>query len=119
MFQYFRFRKSPFCGLLLALAWQSAHAESFELSTDDWVRPRSGTTVVGFEALRDAVEAWSADGGNGIIEIRYPGGEEGSLWARELTDWLVAFGVPSSHIQAAAGSSGRDRIMLDVIGPEK
>lgn len=124
MLMYFRLRIAHFFGsrrcygLLLATALQSAHAESFELNTDDWVRPRNGTTVVQFEALRQAVTAWSAEGGDGVIEIRYPGGEEGSLWARELTDWLVAFGVPSRHIQAAAGSAGRDRIVLEVLEPE-
>jgi hypothetical protein len=119
MLRYFRFRIATICGLLLAVVLQHAHAESFELSTDDWVRPRSGATVVEFEALRDAVAAWSAAGATGIIEIRYPGGEEGGLWAGELTDWLVAFGVPSRHIQTTAGSSGRDRIILDVIKSDK
>jgi hypothetical protein len=126
MLMYFRFRIAHFSAnnrgywLLLALALQSsAHAQSFELSTDDWVRPRNGQSVSEFKALQQAVAAWSADGGEGTIEIRYPGGEEGSLWARELTDWLVAFGVPSRHIQAAAGSAGRDRIVLNVIESEK
>jgi hypothetical protein len=124
MLMYFRFRIAQFFAnrrgywLLLAAVSQGAHAESFELNTDDWVRPRSGQAVAEFKALQQAVAAWSANGADGIIEIRYPGGEEGSLWARELTDWLVAFGVPSRHIQAAAGSAGRDRINLIVIEPE-
>lgn len=127
MLTYFRFRMTRFHGqrshrlllLLVAAALaQPAHAQSFELNTDDWVRPRSGATVVEFEALRKAVEAWSAAGGNGVIEIRYPGGEEGGLWARELTDWLVAFGVPSRHIRAAPGNARRDRIALEVMESE-
>lgn len=126
MLMYFRFRIARFSAnnrgywLLLAFALQpSAYAQSFELSTDDWVRPRNGQAVAEFKALQQAVAAWSADGGEGTIEIRYPGGEEGSLWARELTDWLVAFGVPSRYIQATAGSAGRDRIVLNVIESEK
>lgn len=122
---YFRFRMARFSGkhrycawLLAGLLAGTAHAQSFELNTDDWVRPRSGAAVVEFEALRKAVEAWSAGGGNGMIEIRYPGGEEGGLWARELTDWLVAFGVPSRHIRAVPGNARRDRIALEVMGPE-
>jgi hypothetical protein len=109
------------CVLLLAAVafMQPAGAQSFELNTDDWVRPRSGATVAGFEALRQAVEAWSASGGNGTIEIRYPGGEEGGLWARELTDWLVAFGVPSRHIHAVPGNARRDRIALEVMQPSR
>ncbi len=126
MLMYFRFRIARFSAnnrgywLLLAFALQSsAYAQSFELSTDDWVRPRNGQAVAEFKALQQAVTAWSANGGAGTIEIRYPGGEEGSLWARELTDWLVAFGVPSRYIQATAGSAGRDRIVLNVIESEK
>ncbi|HEY3486886.1 MAG TPA: hypothetical protein VGL10_02365 [Gammaproteobacteria bacterium] len=94
------------------------HAQSFELSTDDWIRPRSGETVVKFKALQQVVETWSGAGADDMIEIRYPGGEEGGLWASELTDWLVAFGVPSRYIQSAAGSVGRDRIVLIVVESE-
>jgi hypothetical protein len=122
---HFRFRMARFSGkhrccilLLAGVLAGTAHAQSFELNTDDWVRPRSGATVAGFEALRQAVEAWSASGGNGAIEIRYPGGEEGGLWARELTDWLVAFGVPSRHVRALPGSGRRDRIILEVMKAE-
>ncbi|HEX5056885.1 MAG TPA: hypothetical protein VFX02_10350 [Gammaproteobacteria bacterium] len=126
MLKYFRFRiphiRGQLCRdavLLASVLMQPAQAQSFELNTDDWVRPRNGAAIVGFEALRQTVEAWSAGGGSGIIEIRYPGGEEGGLWASELTDWLVAFGVPSQYIHAASGSARRDRIMLEVMEPAK
>ena len=56
------------------------------------------------------------------IEIRYPGGEAGVLWAIEVTDWLVALGVPSDRITAAVGSGVEDSIRLllhkDGIGAE-
>lgn len=122
MLRYFRFRTARICSqpsgwcLLFAVACsQPVQAQSFELNIDDWVRPRNGATVVEFAALRGAVAAWSAAGGHGVIEIRYPGGEEGGLWARELTDWLVAFGVPSRHIHVAPGSGRRDRMVLEVM----
>jgi hypothetical protein len=124
MLKYFRFCTAHVRGklcriavLLASILTQSVQAQSFELNTDDWVRPRNGAAIVGFEALRQTVEAWSAGGGSGIIEIHYPGGEEGGLWASELTDWLVAFGVPSQYIHAASGSARRDRIMLEVMEP--
>lgn len=122
MLTYFRFRLARFSGkhplLLAGLLAGAAHAQTFELNTDDWVRPRSGAAVVEFDALRKTVEAWSGAGGNVMIEIRYPGGEEGGLWARELTDWLVAFGVPSRHVRALPGSGRRDRIVLEVMEAE-
>jgi hypothetical protein len=89
-----------------------AAAQSFELSIDDWVRPKDGAAVVRFKALQQAVDAWSKAAAGSIVEIHYPGGESGSLLAQELVDWLVAGGVPSAQLQAVAGSARRDRIML-------
>jgi hypothetical protein len=93
-------------------------ARTFSLSLDDWARPRSGETLVGFQALRDMAAIWSAGGGKATIEIRYPGGDEGGLWAGELADWLVALGIPSNRIQLTPGNARVDRIDL-LIQPER
>lgn len=136
------------CALLLAILGFSAgllaaepyvpEARTFSLSIDDWARPRSGETLVGFQALRDMAAIWSAGevqgrsdaagtggteaykksgavGGKATIEIRYPGGDEGSLWAGELADWLVALGIPSNRIQLTPGSARADRIDLVIV----
>ena len=49
---------------------------------------------------------------NGIIELRYPGGEEGEIWVQDVIDWLVALGVPSSSMQTLPGSGTNDTIYL-------
>lgn len=90
-------------------------ARTFTLSVDDWARPRSGDTIVGFQALRDMAAIWSAGSGQATIEIRYPGGDEGSLWAGELADWLVALGIPSNRIQLTPGNARADRIDLLIV----
>jgi hypothetical protein len=52
-----------------------------------------------------------------MIEIRYPGGEEGELWVRELMDWLIALGIPSDAMNQIPGSGAEDRISLVLIPP--
>lgn len=94
---------------------------TFTLSADDWARPRSGETIVGFQALRDMAAIWSANeqgssnAEGSTIEIRYPGGDEGGLWAGELADWLVALGIPSNRIQLTPGNARADRIDLLIV----
>jgi hypothetical protein len=92
-----------------------AQPRQFTLSADDWARPRDGETITGFQTLRDLVVVWSANGGEDMIEVRYPGGDEGDLWARELADWLVALGVPSSSIQLMPGNARADQISLLIV----
>ena len=88
---------------------------TFTLSADDWARPRSGETIVEFQALRDMAAIWTAGDGQATVEIRYPGGDEGSLWAGELADWLVALGIPSNRIQLTPGNARADRIDLLIV----
>lgn len=102
-------------GLCLAASLCIAQPRQFTLSADDWARPRDGDTITGFQTLRDLVVVWSANGGGDLIEIRYPGGDEGNLWARELGDWLVALGVPSSSIQLMPGNARADQISLLIV----
>ena len=49
------------------------------------------------------------------IELRYPGGEEGEFWVQELTDWLVALGIPSERMITIPGSGTDDRIKFALI----
>ncbi len=49
-----------------------------------------------------------------IIEIRYPGGEPGILWASELRDWLISLGIPSDKIATYSGSPNGDELILQI-----
>lgn len=106
--------------LLLALAF--AHGIAFaaprgewNLTAEEWLRPRDGDRVLGFEALSAAVQTWDAHPG-ALIVIHYPGGDEGLLWAAQLRDWLVALGVPSAAIQTALGNERTDALSIAVDG---
>ncbi len=104
--------------LLLPLAVDAAAGvRVFELSADDWARPRSGAVVAQMEPLQLAVTYRDATPG-AIIMLRYPGEDSGELWATELRDWLVSLGVPSSAILLAPGLQKGDSLRL-LVGPEE
>ena len=101
------------CGPMLPV-----HADShvFELSAEEWARPRSGDRVTRLPAVRGVMEGWLQASGS-LISIHYPGGEAGTLWASELRDWLVALGVPSNAIRIQPGSPSGDLLTLQLIAP--
>lgn len=87
------------------------HAEPWSISADEWSRPRAGQSLVTMPALRHAVKGLNAEPMS-ILLIRYPGGDEGALWANELRDWLVSLGLPSSRIKIYPGQSKGETITL-------
>ena len=99
--------------LLLALSAPANTARIYVLSADDWARPRSGSVIAEFEALRAAVAYWDKLG-DALIVVRYPGEDSGELWAAEMRDWLISLGVPSDYIRLVAGTQAADEIRLQV-----
>jgi hypothetical protein len=97
----------------------SAAPRSFSVGIDDWARPRSGERLLSFPALRDFAAVWSVVPQGSVVEIRYPGGDEGGLWASELSDWLVALGIASEHIKLMPGHARADQIELVIMEPRK
>ncbi len=80
-----------------------------ELTAEQWELSRRGERLVQLPVLRNAINSWSRAEKH-IIELQYPGGEEGELWANELRDWLVALGVASRSLVLVPGS-GKDGII--------
>lgn len=101
---------------MLCICGQCLRAESriYSINADDWARPRSGANLLQYDALRQLMQDWSKLN-EGMIEIRFPGGEMGSLWASELQDWLVALGIASDNIRLLPGRAGIDSIDLVII----
>ena len=50
------------------------------------------------------------------LQLLYPGGDAGSLWAHELRAWLVALGLSSQRIELLPGSRREDAIEVRVAG---
>ena len=92
---------------------QAAPVET-ELHAEQWELSRNGERLLRIGGIAEVVNEWSKDQRQ-LIELQYPGGEEGELWVYQLMDWLVALGIPSANLAAVPGSGQGDVIRLRVI----
>jgi len=90
----------------------SSHRSLQLLSADVWARPRSGASVAAMPAVRASVQALLAAQDGAKLVIRFPGGEEGSLWAEELYVWLISLGIDAELMDLMPGSAEPDQIEL-------
>ena len=89
--------------LFLILPFASAAAAPmYVMSAEVWMRPRQGADLLADERLRELVLSLDEHPGS-RLQIHYPGGEAGGLWAHELRSWLIALGVPGARIELAPG----------------
>ncbi|MCW8919829.1 MAG: hypothetical protein OQL08_13570 [Gammaproteobacteria bacterium] len=100
---------------LLSICSLPLSAETvWTLSAADWARPRHGEWLVAHPALQGALEGVQRSP-RGLLQLRYPGGDEGVLWVEELQAWLVALGLESERIETLPGSGAEAAIQLVVI----
>lgn len=83
------------------------------ITAEQWAIPRHGESMLKMDSLSQLLNEWQKNNQQ-MIEISYPGGENGELWLRELKDWLIALGVSSARIKSIAGSGAKDIIKLTV-----
>ena len=98
-------------------AISTAHAGDpliYILTSSEWNVPRTTKTVLDMPALRKTIHAYGKHAGS-RIQIHYPGGDEGSLWASELRSWLVSLGIASAHIDLLPGTRKPGQIELQVV----
>lgn len=88
--------------------------EVWTLTSADWARPRHGEWLVEHPSLSAALSSLHQTR-DGMLQVRYPGGDEGALWAGELQAWLIALGVESKRIELLPGSGGANAIQLEVV----
>ena len=96
------------------LEQSSKDAADWELHAEQWELARSGETIMSLPVLKRLTNAWLSDKQK-MIEIQYPGGEDGEFWVHELTDWLVALGIPSKYMVTTPGSGADDVIKFNII----
>lgn len=100
--------------LLIAAAIPAFAADApMHITAAEWAQPRSGEALLRHPALIQAVQGLQVNAA-AVLEIRYPGGDNGSLWARELQAWLVALGVESARIRLVPGSETADQVQLRI-----
>lgn len=103
---------------LSAQAAEPAADFSMGLRAEQWDRLRQGDALLKQPELASMVQRWMHQP-DSIIELRYPGGEEGEIWVQDVVDWLVALGVPSAAMQALPGSGTNDTIYLVLVTQHK
>jgi len=92
----------------------SADVTVWKLHAEQWELARSGETILSLPVLKQVINAWLSDKQK-MIEIQYPGGEDGEFWVQELTDWLVSLGIPSNNMVTTPGSGADDVIKFKLI----
>lgn len=99
---------------VLPITTQAKPPAVFILKASDWNVPRTTATILGMPALQQTIQAYNQQP-DSVIQIHYPGGDEGTLWATELRSWLVALGVASRHVELLPGSRKDGQLELQVL----
>lgn len=84
------------------------------LRANEWAVPKQAATIIAMPAIRKSMQIIQNSPSN-TLRIRYPGGDEGTLWANELRSWLIALGLSSKRIDLVPGSASASTIELEVI----
>ena len=84
------------------------------LHANEWSVPKQTVTVLAMPAINKSMLKLQNDT-NSILKIKYPGGDEGTLWANELRSWLVALGLSSNRIDLIQGSAISTTIELEIL----
>lgn len=99
---------------LCAMSALQVQAAPNSITAEQWELARDGERIASLPGLLGIVAHWSASE-NKLIEIYYPGGEEGEIWVNELKSWLVSLGIASQHMMLIPGSGQADVIRFKVI----
>ncbi len=102
--------------LLFCVQAAAAAEPRFLLSAGEWAVPRDADAVRAMPALREAVKALDARPG-ARLRLRYPGGDEGTMWVHEVRAWLVSLGVSSARLELVPGAERGDVLALEVVAP--
>ena len=88
--------------------------KNWHLNAEQWELARSGESMLAAPILNKVAVSWLKNRDK-VIEIQYPGGEEGEFWVQELMDWLVALGIPTEKMLSTPGSGADDVIKLSLV----
>jgi hypothetical protein len=84
------------------------------LHINEWSVPKQTVTLLEMPAIRKSMLKLQLSDAS-MLKVKYPGGDEGTLWANELRSWLIALGLSSKRIDLVPGSAISTTIELEVI----
>lgn len=84
------------------------------LHANEWSVPKQSTTILAMPAIHKSMNKLQKNV-NTVLKIKYPGGDEGTLWVNELRSWLIALGLSSTRIDLVQGSAISTTIELEVL----
>lgn len=100
---------------ILFLFSNAIFAEGVELlHAKEWSVPKQASTILLMPAINNSMQKLKKDVST-TLKIKYPGGDEGTLWANELRSWLIALGLSSNRINLIPGSAISTTIELEVL----
>lgn len=101
-------------GVILLFLMQYVFAADVEfLGVNEWSVPKKAATILAMPAIQNSMQKLQNDL-TSLLKIKYPGGDEGTLWANELRSWLIALGLSSKRIELIPGSANSTIIELEV-----
>ena len=74
--------------ILLVLSGLANAAPVYILNVAEWAGPKDGSRILQMDGVGAAVREMDAQQDSRLL-LRYPGGDEGSLWVQELRSWLL------------------------------
>jgi hypothetical protein len=83
------------------------------LVRSDWTPPPTVEAAAARPALNRTVAAY-LEREQGWVRLAHGGGARGSAWAHEVRAWLIALGIPGSHIRMDPGMADSGRLTLAV-----
>lgn len=92
----------------------SAVAEPELLHANDWLLPKKASAILNMPAIHKSMIKIQ-NNPDSILSLKYPGGDEGTLWVTELRSWLVTLGLSSSRIRLVQGSAISTTIEFDIL----
>ncbi len=98
-----------FCGPVYAA---SEHTEA--LNRTQWPEYENGPNILGLKSVSTILQRYE-EHDKVRLEIRYPGGDAGRIWAENLSSWFVAFGVPRRYQELLPGSGAPDWLVIALI----
>ena len=101
-------------GFLLFFMTNSFSADVELLHANEWSVPKQASTLLAMPAVHKSMSKMQTNV-NSLLKLKYPGGDEGTLWVNELRSWLIALGLSSKRIELVPGSAISTTIELEVL----